>query len=242
MWIVDFPPGTTETEAAQYEKPFEYVALTVKLERSSNNRASYARRWWIHAEPRPEMRKALAALSRFIATPRVAEHRVFTWVAGGTLPDSRLFVFARDDDYFFGVLHSRIHEAWSLATSSRHGKGNDPTYNNTTCFETFPLPWPPGAEPVDDPRVIAISEAARELNELRERWLNPEPVDGLPLSESELRKRTLTNLYNERPTWLANAHRKLDEAVFAAYGWPADLADEEVLARLLALNLERAGK
>ena len=53
--------------------------------------------------------------------------------------------------------------------------------------------------------------------------------------------RTLTNLYNARPTWLDNAHRALDEAVADAYGWPADLADEEVLERLLALHLERAG-
>ncbi len=55
-------------------------------------------------------------------------------------------------------------------------------------------------------------------------------------------KRTLTNLYNARPTWLELAHKKLDEAVFAAYGWPSDLSDEEILEKLLALNLERAGK
>ena len=51
-----------------------------------------------------------------------------------------------------------------------------------------------------------------------------------------LKKRTLTNLYNERPVWLANSHRELDEAVAAAYGWPSDLSNEEVLGRLLALN------
>ena len=55
-----------------------------------------------------------------------------------------------------------------------------------------------------------------------------------------LKQRTLTNLYNLRPEWLANAHRTLDEAVFAAYGWPTDLPKEEILARLLALNHERA--
>ncbi len=61
----------------------------------------------------------------------------------------------------------------------------------------------------------------------------------LPVDEKAaaiLKKRTLSNLYNERPTWLANAHRELDEAVAAAYGWPADLSDDEVLSRLLALN------
>ena len=144
------------------------------------------------------------------------------------------YVFARDDDYFFGVLHSRLHELWSHATSSRHGVGNDPTYNNTTCFETFPFPWPPGCEPVGDPRVEAIAQAARELVEKRDRWLNPEGA-----TEAELKQRTLTNLYNQRPAWLDMAHRKLDEAVLDAYGWPHDLTDEDILARLLALNQER---
>jgi hypothetical protein len=59
-------------------------------------------------------------------------------------------------------------------------------------------------------------------------------------TEADLKKRTLTNLYNARPTWLDNAHRKLDAAVCAAYGWPATLSDNETLARLLALNLARA--
>ena len=145
-----------------------------------------------------------------------------------------LYAFTRDDDYFFGVLHSHVHEAWSLATSSRHGVGNDPTYNTTTCFDTFPFPWPPGQEPAGDPRVEAIAEAARALVAQRDAWLHPAGA-----SEADLKKRTLTNLYNARPTWLDLAHRKLDAAVLDAYGWPRDLSDEEILARLLALNLER---
>jgi len=55
----------------------------------------------------------------------------------------------------------------------------------------------------------------------------------------ELAKRTLTNLYNQRPTWLVLAHQKLDSAVFAAYGWPDSLTDDEILERLLYLNLHR---
>ena len=81
----------------------------------------------------------------------------------------------------------------------------------------------------------AIAQAARELIEKRDRWLNPEGATG-----KELKKRTLTNLYNARPTWLDLAHRTLDQAVLDAYGWPHDLGDEEILERLLALNLERA--
>ncbi len=116
------------------------------------------------------------------------------------------------------------------------GVGNDLRYTPTTCFETFPLPWPPGDEPGGDPRAEAIAEAARRLDERRRNWLDPEGA-----SESELKKRTLTNLYNDRPTWLANAHAALDRAVFDAYGWPENFTDEDVLKELLALNLERSG-
>ncbi len=148
-----------------------------------------------------------------------------------------MIVFARRDDYFFGVLHSRAHELWALRMGTFLGVGNDPRYTPTTCFETFPLPWPPGEEPKGDSRIEAIAEAAHRLDELRRNWLNPEGA-----SEAELKKRTLTNLYNARPTWLENAHGRLDEAVFAAYGWPPDLSDEEVLQNLLALNLNRAAE
>jgi hypothetical protein len=108
-------------------------------------------------------------------------------------------------------------------------------YTPTTTFETFPFPLPPGQEPKDDPRVEAIAHAARQLVEKRDRWLNLEGA-----TENELKRRTLTNLYNQRPTWLEMAHRKLDEAVLNAYGWPHDVSDEEILARLLTLNLARA--
>ncbi len=105
----------------------------------------------------------------------------------------------------------------------------------TTCFETFPFPWPPGQEPAGDPRVDAIAGAARAQVASRDAWLNPAGA-----GEAELKKRTLTALYNSRPTWLDLAHRKLDAAVLDAYGWPHDLGDEEILARLLALNGERS--
>jgi type II restriction/modification system DNA methylase subunit YeeA len=175
------------------------------------------------------MRAALNGLRRYLATPRVAKHRLFVWLEGKTLPDTRLFVFSYDDDYYFGVLHSRPHELWSLRMGSWHGVGNDPTYNNTTCFETFPFPEPTGVQRAE------ISRAARRLDELRCNWLKPKGT-----SEAELKKRTLTNLYNQRPTWLQNEHARLDRAVFAAYGWPEEVTDEELLKNLLALNLERS--
>ncbi len=149
-----------------------------------------------------------------------------------------LIVVARDDDYFFGLLHSRLHEVWArrLGTQLREAESGF-RYTPTTTFETFPFPWPPGGEPTDDPRVRAIAAAAAELVAKRDAWLNPAGA-----SDAERKQRTLTALYNARPAWLDLAHRALDAAVLAAYGWPADLSDDEILARLLALNLERAGK
>ena len=186
------------------------------------------------------MRAAIKGLRRFIVTSRVAKHRVYIWLYPPVLADHKLGIFAREDDYFFGVLHSKCHEVWSIHIGSRHGDGGEggrPVYNISSCFETFPFPFSPSKEPQDDPCVQSIAQAARELVQFRDNWLNPAGAD-----PAELKKRTLTNLYNQRPDWLANAHKKLDLAVFAAYGWPADLSDEQILERLLALNLQSAAR
>lgn len=232
MWIIDFGASMPEADAALYEQPFEYVVQHVKPARAASKTTQPY--WWIHERPRAEMRAALRSLPRYIATSRVSRHRVFAWVPCGTLPDSRVYVFARDDDYFFGVLQSKVHVVWALAKASRHGVGNDPTYNNEDCFETFPFPWPPRSEPSGDPKVQAIAEAARELVSKRDAWLNP---PGTTLAQ--LKDRTLTALYNQRPSWLDQLHQRLDDAVLDAYGWPRTLSDSEILERLLALNLAR---
>ncbi|MPZ49318.1 MAG: class I SAM-dependent DNA methyltransferase [Dehalococcoidia bacterium] len=235
FYIIDFPPGTTAAEAALYEQPFEYVKKTVKPLRESQQRAVYRDYWWMHVRPRPGMRKALQGLPRYLVTPILTKYRLFVWLSSEILPDHASIAFARSDDYFFGVLHSTPHEAWALALGTR--LEDRPRYTPTTCFETFPLPWPPGQEPIGDPRVQAIAAAAANLDKLRTSWLNP-PLESL--GGPDLKLRTLTNLYNQRPTWLDNAHRRLDQAVFAAYGWPADLTRDEILPRLLQLNLARA--
>jgi hypothetical protein len=233
------------------------------------------------------MRESLVSLPRFLCTTRVSKFRLFVWLQAPTLPDSATFAFARADDYFFGVLHSRFHEVWALKLGTR--LETRPRYTPTTCFETFPFPQPTPEQE------STIAAAAKELNELRERWLNPpewtrEEVLEFPASvdgpwsryvvgrdgppgrpnpndaarpavapylgvarysrlepkdadcAAKLKKRTLTNLYNERPTWLDLAHKKLDEAVAAAYGFSTDLTDEQILERLLKLNLERAAE
>jgi len=236
MWIIDFGVDTPEGEAAQYEMPFTHIESAVKPSRaiSRTTRAE----WWIHERPRPAMRDALRTWPRFVGTPRVTKHRLFVWMESPTLPDCQVIVFAREDDYFFGVLHSKVHELWARrqGTQLREVESGF-RYTPTTCFETFPFPWLPGKEPVGHPRVRAIAAAAKDLVQKRDRWLNPGGV-----TEAELKKRTLTNLYNQRPTWLDLAHQTLDDAVLDAYAWPHDLTDDELLERLLALNLERASR
>jgi type II restriction/modification system DNA methylase subunit YeeA len=172
------------------------------------------------------------------------------------IPDTRVILIDSQSDIMFGLLSSRQY----------HGVGNDPVYTPTDCFETFP--FPEGLTPdilatecAAAPRAQAIAAAAERLNTLRENWLNPpdlvehvpEVVPGYPdrilpkdeAAAQELKKRTLTNLYNARPAWLDHAHRALDEAVADAYGWGEDyragtLTDDEILARLFRLNQERA--
>jgi type II restriction/modification system DNA methylase subunit YeeA len=232
-WTIDFGTDMTEEQAAQYEAPFEHVKATVYPMRKNNHRDCYRLKWWLYAEPQSGMRKGIEPLSRFIATPRVSKHRVFVWQLPAVLCNDATVVITRGDDYFFGVLHSRLHEVWALTMGT--ALEDRPRYTPTSTFETFPFPWTPGKESQDDPLVLAIAQAASELVTKRDAWLNP--PDAKP---ETLSKRTLTNLYNERPSWLADLHRKLDEAVFAAYGWPSSLTDAEVLERLLALNHQRA--
>lgn len=266
-WIIDFGADMPLDEAALYERPFTYVERLVKPTRASLRRDGHRLRWWIHGEARPGMRRMLAPLSRFMVTSRVAKHRLFVWAHTATLPDSRLVVFARDDDTTFGILQSRFHEVWSLRLGGWHGVGNDPQYTPSLGFETFPFPEGltpdlPATAYAGDPRAQAIAAAAADLDRLRQAWLNPpdlvrrepEVVPGYPdrllpvdaAAAAVLKKRTLTNLYNARPAWLDHAHARLDAAVAEAYGWGADwragaLTDDEILARLFRLNQERAG-
>lgn len=261
-WIIDFGVDMKADEAALFELPYGHVLANVKPHRDKVRRQGHRERWWIFGEARPALRRSIEDLDRFIVTPRVAKYRLFSWLPKGTVPDARLVVISRSDDTTFGILHSRLHELWTLRLGGWHGVGNDPQYTPSLGFETFPFPEDltpniPSSDYADNPRSQAIASAAKQLNELRENWLNPqewvkrvpEVVPGYPdrlipvdeAAEEELKTRTLTNLYNERPTWLANAHRDLDAAVAAAYGWPADLNDDEILRRLFDLNQDRAG-
>lgn len=274
-WIVDFGWTMTEAEAALYEAPFEHISKAVKPERKKNNRKLYADYWWRHVEPRPGMWQALRSLKRYIVTPTVAKYRLFKMLPASVCPDHQLIVIASDGYAFFALVHSRPHELWALRLGT--SLEDRPRYTPSTTFETFP--FPEGLTPNHSAESLRASRFAKRIEEagimldsLRESWLNPtdlvksepEVTPGYPervlsknlAADDELRKRTLTNLYNQRPTWLADIHRDLDRAVAAAYGWPEALADraqpenpdaadrkaaeDEILKRLFDLNQERA--
>ena len=269
----------------------------VKLVREQNNRDTYRKYWWRHAEARPQLRAALVPHQRYIVTVAHSKFRLFRWFDATVCPDQALFAFARSDDVTFGILHSRFHQVWALRMGS--SLEDRPRYTPSTCFETFPFPesfTPSRTAPINGLASIAmempvhgesssmpsenahlrlssnllalnpqeqavaraIALATWQLNRLRETWLNPpewvdvvpEVVAGFPERiipkpefEQAIKERTLTKLYNERPTWLVNAHATLDAAVATAYGWgtqAAALPDADILQRLLALNLARS--
>ena len=277
-WIIDTGVGSTEKAITEYEMIYDYLSINVKPQRDSNKRDFRRLNWWLHAETCPGLRYKIKDHDRYLATPRVSKFRIYRWYNCNVLPDDGVFVFTRSDDYFFGILQSKIHDGWAIRQGTHLGP--TPRYTPTTCFETFPFPEPTEAQRAK------ISEAARNLNEQRENWLNPPDwtktdhlefpaTVGGPWSRyidpntHETRtfrgesfevgtarwprivprnadyakmlksQRTLTKLYNDRPTWLALAHDRLDESVATAYGWPAKMTDEEILAALLELNLSR---
>lgn len=264
-WIVDFF-GLPNEAAMFFDGPYQHVQKNVLPDRLNNNREIRRRNWWLFGEVMPRMRANALTLNRHLATSLTSKHGFFVWNDPHTLCDSTCVVIGLDSDASFGVLSSSIHRVWSLRFGNRLGVGNDPRYTPSTTFETFPFPKGltpniPVADYAADPRAVKIAAAAKRLNELRENWLNPadlvdrvpEVVSGYPdrilpkddAAAKELKKRTLTNLYNTRPAWLDHAHKALDEAVAEAYGWGDDwraglLTEDEILARLFKLNQERA--
>jgi len=229
----------------RFPEVYQWVLERVKPERDQNNRALYRDRWWIFGEPRSDFRPALEGLQKFITTARTAKHRVFAFLPSNTLVESEVVTIALDDAYFLGVLSSRIHVAWALAAGSRLGVGNDPRYNTSRCFDTFPFP---GTTHEQKQRIREIAES---LDAHRKR------------QQAQHSRLTITEMYNvlaslrageplnprERViheqglvSVLKGLHDDLDKAVCDAYGWAHDVSDDEILERLVALNHERAAE
>lgn len=248
VMVIDMFPLKEREVYDRFPTAFQWIADQVRPQREgrrgrTKDATEYADRWWQFGKPRPELRKALAGLSRYIATVETSKHRFFQFLDITIRPDNMLVSIALEDAYFLGVLSSRIHVVWALAAGGRLGVGNDPRYNKTRCFDPFPFPHPP-------------KELKAHIRELGER------LDGHRKTVLEQHNQlTMTKFYNvleklragealseaEKDFYdagligvLKQIHDDLDAAVAEVYGWPADLTDEEILERLVALNHERA--
>jgi hypothetical protein len=244
-FIIDYF-GLNEGQACEASPAlFQFVLNRVKDSRAARSGGTsdsqqYAAEWWLFAKPRPGMRAALRGQSRYLATTETSKHRWFTFLQSDILPDQKIRGVASEDAFHLGLLSSRFHTLWSDAAGGRQGVGNDPVYNNTTCFDPFPFP-----ADVPDPLKEKIRTEAEALDALRKKVL------------ADHEDLTLTKLYNvlealredraltddERTihdrglvTIIKQHHDAIDALVAEAYGWPADLSDEEILTRLVALN------
>lgn len=263
--VIDLFGLSSEEVRQKYPEVYQWVYERVKPERDQNNRDSYRNNWWIFGEPRRDWRKHANGLARYIATVETTKHRVFQFLPATILPDNMLVNIALEDAVSLGVLSSRLHVAWALAAGGRLGVGNDPRYNKTRCFETYPFPH------LTLESRETIGNIAEEIDALRKRQQESHPEvtltgvynvleklragEALTKKEREIHDKGLVSVLRE-------LHDKLDEAVFEAYGWedlgkvlvgrpgattplidkPEDQAEaeEELLQRLVALNHERA--
>ncbi|WP_230426514.1 class I SAM-dependent DNA methyltransferase [Paragemmobacter aquarius] len=222
---------------------FQWLKDSVYPERTVNNRETYRRNWWIFGEPRKEIRKALAGLDRYLVTGRTAKHRIVQFVPKETVAESEVVILAIADPALLAALSSQIHFLWSNVTGTVLGP--TPRYNNSTCFEKFPFPDPTEAQKT---RLRSLGE---QLDAHRKAQQAAHP------------KLTLTAMYNvleklragqriegkDKETYdqgligiLRDLHDQIDAAVAEAYGWPADLSDDEILHRLVDLNRQRAAE
>ncbi|HEY3551752.1 MAG TPA: DNA methyltransferase [Gaiellaceae bacterium] len=218
-YIVDFGVRSLE-EAMGYPDALQIIGLQARHDRETSRSYSRNPRWWQFLWPRPVFRQRLSGLSRYLAGTATGKRILFCWCDLSTVASNATNVFALDDDFFFGIMTSRPHTAWAATRSST--LENRIRYTPSSAFETFPFPQPSDKEP--------IAEVSRRLIARR--------------SEICLERQIgLTKLYNEVDDGayrdLSELHVALDEAVAAAYGWPASAAHDPQESNRLLLELNR---
>lgn len=246
VYVIDLFGLTSEAAREQFPEGWQIVHDRVKPERDHNRRPTRRRNWWLFGENAPKLRRATRGLRRFIATSEVAKHRIFVFLdMPGTVADGSLAAIAHEDAFVLGVLSSRVHVKWSLASGGRMGAGNDPRYQNGPCFDPFPFPDCP------QDQKNRIRELAESLDAHRKRRQAQFPSLALTDVYNVLEKVRLGQQLDaaERQTHeqglvsvLKQIHDDLDEAVFSAYGWPVEFTDEEILEGLVTLNAERVAE
>ena len=250
--VIDLFGVTSEAVRERFPEVYQHLRLTVQKDRAAQHERSptkdaraYLEGWWCFGKPRQELRPALAHLQRYIATVETAKHRVFQFLDASILPDNMLVAVGLSDAFHLGVLSSRFHLAWALQSGGWLGVGNDPRYSKSRCFDPFPFPDASDAqkeairgpaEALDGLRKQVLAEhqdlTQTKLYNVREAVLAGRP---LTAAEADIRDRGFVLILNEH-------HDAIDAAVAAAYGWPVALSNEDILARLVALNRERAAE
>jgi len=260
--------GLSEAEVRnRFPEVYQWLLERVKPERDHNPRASRRERWWLFGEQCTKYRAALPPLTRYIATTKTSKHRIFQFLDSSILPDSKLIACTHSDAFVLGVLSSRLHALWATVAGSKLGVGNDPTYVKTKSFEAFAFPVPTEAQRTLISHCIdELSEHRKKqqtefpqltltgMYNVLEKLRAGEPLNA---KDKTIHEQGLVSLLRE-------LHDELDRAVFAAYGWD-DLAEqlvgrpgattplpdkpeaqaeaeEELLSRLVALNIERTAE
>ncbi|WP_332700942.1 class I SAM-dependent DNA methyltransferase [Devosia sp.] len=242
-FVIDFY-GLSQSEARQrFPASFQHVLEAVKPERDRNADKGFREKWWLFGRTRPQIRIANKDLDRYIATTRTSKHRFFQFLGCSDIANHEIIVISSADAQHLAVLSSSIHTSWALRAGGWLGVGNDPRYNKASTFDPYPFPDP------DEVTGTSLRDLGEELDATRKLVLAEHP------------DLTLTGLYNliekvkagtpltpaeedakqrGRVLILKELHDQIDTLTAQAYGWPADLTDEQILERLVALNAERA--
>jgi hypothetical protein len=244
-FIIDLFGWDERTVREKLPEIYQLLSDRVRPFRAENARKVYREKWWIFAEPRPAMRKALTQLDRFIVTPYTAKFRCFTFVENTIVPDAMAYAIALSDAYYLGVLSSAAHMSWAIRGGGRMGVGNDPRYISDSVFLPFPFP-----DCTEDQKQ-AIRDLAERLDAHRKRQQQLHPSLTLTGMYNVLEKLRVGEEFTEQDHHIYDAgligslrelHDSLDRAVFDAYGWPEALTTEQVLERIVALNAERCAE
>ena len=239
--VIDLFGLTAEATRREYPEIYQHLLEAVKPERDNNNRATYRDNWWIFGEPRADIRPALSSSNRFVATPVTQKHRFFVFLDAKILPDDALMCIAEGSGLALAALSSSIFSAWFAENSST--LEDRPRFIKSRCFDPFPFPDPPEAIKAH------LRDLGEELDATRKTVLAEHgdlTLTGLYNLLEKVRAGTeLTPVEQDQKTRgrvliLKELHDQIDAATADAYGWPRDLTDEQILARLVALNAERA--
>jgi len=250
VMVIDLHGLTENQVRAHFPAVYQWVRDRVKPERDakvgqSRDMGEYAARWWEFGKPRTEMRSALAGLPHFFATTRTGSHKAFQRLNARVTVESEVVCIASQELWVFSVLNANVHQVWAMYAGSKMGVGNHLRYNHSHCFDKFPFP------DLTATQRAHLAELGERLDKVRKDQLAAHDhltLTGLynvlekvraetPLSDEDRR------VYDDGLVGVLNEiHEAIDVAVLDAYGWPRQASEEEIVARVLALNHARAAE